>query len=105
MHHDPDPSFPNGIPNHYWKKTDHWPMPGSEKANFGVAFDGDFADVLFDHNGQFISGEYMMGLLAEIFLRKEKGAIVVHDPIVIWIQDLVSKFNGVPLLLRRDIPS
>ena len=104
MHHDPDPSFPNGIPNPLLEKNRSLTADAvvREKANFGVAFDGDFDRCfLFDHNGQFISGEYMMGLLAEIFLRKEKGAIVVHDPRVIWnIQDLVGKFNGVPIAAK-----
>ena len=39
-----------------------------EKADFGVAFDGDFDRCfLFDHTGNFISGEYIIGLLTEVF--------------------------------------
>ena len=67
-----------------------------EKADFGVAFDGDFDRCfLFDHNGRFISGEYLVGLLAEVFLRKEKGATIVHDPRVIWnTLDAVDRYKG-----------
>lgn len=104
INHEPDPSFPNGIPNPLLEKNRKLTVDAvvREKANFGVAFDGDFDRCfLFDHNGEFISGEYMMGLLAEIFLRQEKGAIIVHDPRVIWnIQDLVSQFNGVPVTAK-----
>ena len=46
----------------------------TEDADFGVAFDGDFDRCFFDHAGKFIPGEYVVGLLAEIFLNKEKGA-------------------------------
>ena len=56
-----------------------------ENADFGVAFDGDFDRCfLFDHSGEFIPGEYVVGLLAKVFLNKEKGATIIHDPRVIW---------------------
>ena len=38
----------------------------------------------FDHSGCFIPSEYVVGLLAEVFLNKEKGATIIHDPRVIW---------------------
>ena len=42
-----------------------------------VAFDGDFDRCfLFDHLGNFISN---MMASAEVFLRKEHGAAIVHD--------------------------
>ena len=68
----------------------------SEGADFGVAFDGDFDRCfLFDHLGNFISGEYVMGLLAEVFLRKEHGAAIVHDTRVVWnTADVVRKLGG-----------
>ena len=38
----------------------------NEKADFGVAFDGDFDRCFFfDHQGGFVSGEYLIGLLSE----------------------------------------
>ena len=37
----------------------------------------------------------MVGLLSEIFLSKEKGATIVHDPRLIWNTiDVVEKHNG-----------
>ena len=50
----------------------------------GVAFDGDFDRCFFfDGAGRFVPGEYVVGLLAAIFLEKEAGGKIVHDPRVI----------------------
>ena len=74
----------------------------AEKADFGVAFDGDFDRCfLFDHLGNFIPGEYIIGLLAELFLGKEGGAKIVHDPRIVWNTiDVVKKRGGYPVSLR-----
>ena len=72
--HEPDPSFPNGIPNplHEENRSSTADAIINEKADFGVAFDGDFDRCFFfDQLGDFIPGEYVVGLLAEIFLNKE----------------------------------
>ncbi|MDC0121850.1 hypothetical protein OAI29_08705 [Amylibacter sp.] len=68
-----------------------------ERADFGVAFDGDFdRRYFFDASGEFMLGEYVVGLLASIFLDKEVGAKIVHDPRVVWFtQDIVSEKPGV----------
>jgi phosphomannomutase len=65
-------------------------------ADMGVAWDGDFDRCfLFDAKGQFVPGEYVVGLLAEVFLAKEAGATIIHDPRVIWnTQDLVARAGG-----------
>jgi phosphomannomutase len=62
-----------------------------------VAFDGDFDRCFFfDETGQFVPGEYVVGLLASIFLEKEAGAKIVHDPRVIWnTQDIVAQKGGI----------
>ena len=67
-----------------------------------MAFDGDFDRCfLFDDLGNFIPGEYLVGLLAEIFLRKEAGASIVHDPRVIWnTSDVISNFRGYSVLTK-----
>lgn len=40
-------------------------------------------------------GEYVVGLLAEIFLKKEPGATIIHDPRVIWnTKDVISRNGG-----------
>jgi len=92
MHHDPDGSFPNGIPNPLLPEN----QPASAAAvvaagaDFGVAWDGDFDRCfLFDNEGRFVPGEYVVGLLAEVFLAKEPGATIVHDPRVVWNTEAV----------------
>ena len=62
-----------------------------------MAFDGDFDRCFFfDETGQFVPGEYVVGLLASIFLEKEAGAKIVHDPRVVWnTQDIVAQKGGI----------
>ena len=99
VHHTPNHRFPHGIPNPLLPKN----HAATAKvvievgADFGVAFDGDFDRCFFfDEFGTFVPGEYVVGLLASIFLDKEAGAKVVHDPRVIWnTQDIVTKRGGV----------
>jgi phosphomannomutase len=101
MHHDPDGSFPHGIPNPLLPEN----RPATAQAvvasgaDLGVAWDGDFDRCFFfDHHGQFIDGEYVVGLLAEVFLAKEPGGRIIHDPRVIWnTQDVVAKAGGVAI--------
>ena len=99
--HDVDSSFPNGVPNPLLEENR---SSTAEKvvavsADIGVAFDGDFDRCfLFDESGTFIPGEYIVGLLASTFLKKEPQSIIVHDTRVIWnTADLVKKNNGVPM--------
>ena len=87
VHHTPDATFPNGIPNPLLPENHAVTadVVKSESADFAVAFDGDFDRCFFfDENGQFVPGEYVVGLLASIFLEKEAGSKIVHDPRVIW---------------------
>lgn len=98
MHHEPDGSFPNGIPNPLLPENQ---PPTAEAvraagADFGVAWDGDFDRCFFfDHEGDFIAGEYLVGLMSEVFLAKEPGATIIHDPRVIWnTLDVVEPAGG-----------
>ena len=87
LHHSPDSSFPNGIPNPLLEENRFSTAEEvkSQKADFGVAFDGDFDRCFFfDHQGNFISSEYMVGLLAEIFLRREPGSTIIHEPRLVY---------------------
>ena len=98
VHHEPDHTFPNGIPNPLLPENHSATgnVVKHERADFGVAFDGDFDRCFFfDASGEFVPGEYVVGLLASIFLDKEAGAKIVHDPRVIWnTQDIVSDKSG-----------
>ena len=96
--HNPDSTFPNGIPNPLLPENHHKTadIVKNVGADFGVAFDGDFDRCFFfDEKGEFIPGEYLVGLFASIFLAKEPGSTIVHDPRVIWnTQDIVSQKGG-----------
>ena len=101
VHHQPDSTFPNGIPNpllpaNHAATADVVVQAG---ADMGVAFDGDFDRCFFfDGAGQFVPGEYVVGLLAAIFLDKEAGGKIVHDPRVIWnTQDIVASKGGIKI--------
>lgn len=51
----------------------------------GIAFDGDFDRCfLFDEQGSFIEGYYIIGLLAQAFLHANPGAKIIHDPHLSW---------------------
>ena len=99
VHHEPDNKFPHGIPNPLLPQNHAATAEVVREvgANFGVAFDGDFDRCFFfDEFGAFVPGEYVVGLLASIFLEKEAGAKVVHDPRVIWnTQDIITLRGGV----------
>ena len=66
VHHEPDSTFPNGIPNPLLPQN-HAATADvvlREGADIGVAFDGDFDRCFFfDGTGQFVPGEYVVGLL------------------------------------------
>ncbi|WP_309664885.1 phosphomannomutase [Tabrizicola sp.] len=104
MFHDPDGSFPNGIPNPLL--AENQPVTAAAVvaagADLGVAFDGDFDRCfLFDGNGGFVAGEYVVGLLAEAFLAKEPGASIIHDLRVVWnTRDLVARAGGRAFMAR-----
>ena len=99
VHHEPDHTFPNGIPNPLLMENHAatGDVVKREDADFGVAFDGDFDRCFFfDSFGEFVPGEYVVGLLASIFLDKEVGATIVHDPRVVWnTQDIILEKSGV----------
>ena len=101
VHHEPDPTFPNGIPNPLLEENRSSTVDAviTENADFGVAFDGDFDRCFFfDHSGDFVPGEYVVGLLAEVFLNRENRAAIIHDPRVIWnTLDVVGKCGGQPV--------
>jgi len=96
--HEPDGTFPNGVPNPMIEgnrkvTTDRI---RAEKADLGIAWDGDYDRCFFfDEHGQFIEGYYIVGLLAKTFLEKSRGERIVHDPRLTWnTLDLVAKGGG-----------
>jgi phosphomannomutase/phosphomannomutase/phosphoglucomutase len=101
VHHEPDGTFPNGIPNPLLpeRRQDTAEVVLRERADLGIAWDGDFDRCfLFDEKGEFIEGYYIVGLLAQQVLRKQPGAKIVHDPRMTWnTLEIVREAGGVPV--------
>ncbi|NRF13571.1 phosphomannomutase CpsG [Vibrio coralliilyticus] len=98
IHHEPDSNFPNGIPNPLLPENRHATSSAvlEHRADMGIAWDGDFDRCfLFDEQGQFIEGYYIVGLLADAFLAKHPGAKVIHDPRLTWNSiDIIERSGG-----------
>lgn len=92
VHHQPDGTFPNGVPNPMLEENRRVTAERvtaervtAERVDAGIAWDGDFDRCFFfDENGRFIDGYYVVGLLAQSFLAKSPGARIVHDPRLTW---------------------
>lgn len=102
--HNPDSSFPTGVPNPLLKENQILTEQEviASKADLGIAFDGDFDRCfLFDETGCFISGEYIIGIIASCFLKKDPSAAIVHDSRSIFhIKDVVAQKNGASLISK-----
>ena len=98
VHHEPDATFPNGIPNPLLpeNRASTSNAVKEHNADFGVAWDGDFDRCfLFDEQGEFIEGYYIVGLLAEAFLQHHSDAKIIHDPRLTWnTVDVVKNAGG-----------
>ncbi|MFZ4833167.1 phosphomannomutase CpsG [Rouxiella sp. Mn2063] len=104
VHNHPDGNFPNGIPNPLLPecRQDTTDAIIAHNADMGIAFDGDFDRCfLFDHQGNFIEGYYIVGLLAEAFLEKHPGSCIIHDPRLSWNTiDIVNQAGGTPVMSK-----
>ena len=104
VHHEPDATFPNGIPNPLLieNRADTANAVIQHGADMGIAWDGDFDRCfLFDETGKFIEGYYIVGLLAEAFLQKNKGEKIIFDPRVYWnTVDIVETTGGIPVMSK-----
>jgi len=99
VQHEPDGSFPNGVPNPMLVENHRAPVEALRRhgADCAVSWDGDYDRCfLFDEKGGFIEGYYIVGLLAEAFLRRHPGSRIVHDPRLTWnTLDVVARGGGV----------
>lgn len=98
LNHNPDGTFPNGVPNPMLEENRAPTMAAikAHQADLGIAWDGDYDRCfLFDETGNFIEGYYIVGLLASMFLKREAGARIVHDPRLTWATlDMVKSLGG-----------
>ncbi len=104
LQHQPDGRFPNGVPNPLL--TDKREVTAravrEHRADLGIAWDGDFDRCfLYDENGRFIEGYYIVGLLAAAMLRRHPGAAILHDPRLTWnTREIVQTAGGVPVMTK-----
>jgi phosphomannomutase len=104
VHHDADGTFPNGVPNPLLPENRDVTIDAIREhdADFAIAWDGDYDRCfLFDENGGFIEGYYIVGLLAISLLAKSPGEKIVHDPRLTWNTiAMVEEAGGVPVQSR-----
>jgi phosphomannomutase len=101
---EPDGSFPNHEPNPLLPENREFIVAKvlEEKADLGVAFDGDADRCFFvDDTGEFVAGDFVTALLAEAMLEKEPGAKIIYDVRASWaVPDTVHRAGGTPLVNR-----
>ena len=104
VHHEPDGSFPNGVPNPLLPENREVTAEAVREfgADAGVAWDGDFDRCfMFDEQGNFIEGYYMVGFLAKAFLQKHPGEKIIYDPRLTWnTEELVRENGGIPVISK-----
>lgn len=104
VNHEPDGTFPNGVPNPILMENRDATasVVKREKADVGIAWDGDFDRCfMFDEQGGFIEGYYMVGFLSKAFLLKNPGAKIIYDPRLTWNTiELVEEAGGTPVMCK-----
>ena len=92
VHHEPDGTFPHGVPNPMLVDNHRAPVEALKKhgADCAISWDGDY-----DRCFLFDEGYYIVGLLAAAFLQQAPGSRIVHDPRLTWnTLDIVAKYGG-----------
>jgi phosphomannomutase len=101
---EPDGHFPNGVPNPILEESRAGTLAAlkEDDYDFAVAWDGDYDRCfMFDENGNFIEGYYIVGLLAQAMLAKQSGLRIVYDPRLTWnTLDIVAKLGGEAVLCK-----
>jgi phosphomannomutase len=101
---EPDGTFPNHEPNPLLEENRQFIMAKvrEERADLGVAFDGDADRCFFvDDGGEFVPGDFVTALLAESMLEKEPGATIIYDVRASWaVRDVVERVGGKALANR-----
>jgi phosphomannomutase len=101
---EPDGSFPNHEPNPLLPENREFIIRKTleEKADFGVAFDGDADRCFFvDDAGEFVPGDFTTALFAETILAKEPGGKVIYDVRASWaVPEAIQKAGGEALVNR-----
>ena len=100
----PDGTFPNHEANPLIEENrrDIVERVVAEKADIGIAWDGDADRCFFiDGTGEFISGDFITALLAEAFLLKTPGASIIYDLRASHaVRDIVAEHRGTSFMNR-----
>jgi phosphomannomutase len=101
---EPDGSFPNHEPNPLLPENREFIVAKTleERADLGVAFDGDADRCFFvDDSGEFVPGDFVTALFAESVLEKEPGAKLIYDVRASRaVPDTIERDGGVALMNR-----
>jgi len=101
---EPDGTFPNHEPNPLLPENREFIIAKTveERADLGVAYDGDADRCFFvDDGGDFVPGDFVTALLAEAVLDKEPGGKVIYDLRASWaVPETIERAGGVPLVNR-----
>jgi len=104
LYFEPDGSFPHHVPNPLIAENtvELRRKIIEEKADLGIALDGDVDRVaFFDEQGEMISGDIITALLSNILLRDKKGQKIIYDVRSSWVvEEEVVKSGGVPLRFK-----
>jgi phosphomannomutase len=100
----PDGTFPNHEPNPLLPENREFIIAKTleERADFGVAFDGDSDRCFFvDDTGEFVPGDFATALFAESILAGEPGAKIIYDVRASWaVPETIRREGGIPLVNR-----
>jgi len=104
IHHEPDPTFPHGVPNPLLPENRRITAQAVKDhgAAAGLAWDGDFDRCFFfDEQGNFIEGYYLVGFIAAALLAHHPGAAIIHDPRLTWNTiEMVQEAGGRPVMSK-----
>jgi phosphomannomutase len=101
---EPDGSFPNHEPNPLLPENREFIVRKTleERADLGVAFDGDADRCFFvDDTGEFVPGDFATALFAQGVLEKEPGATVIYDVRASWaVPETIERAGGTAVVNR-----
>jgi phosphomannomutase len=101
---EPDGTFPNHEPNPLLPENREFIVRKTleERADFGVAFDGDADRCFFvDDGGEFVPGDFVTALFAQAILEKDPDPKIIYDVRASWaVPETILQAGGEPLVNR-----